>query len=339
MVCYNPRLAFRRFDGTRIKFTRLSWSSHIVQQDGTYRLKPQFNNIFSEAKNVDLTKPLKIPCGKCQACVLNKAAETAKRAYDEFRCPSTNPNTQKAPPQPFHGMFITLTYSDDTLPSCGHFMERDINLFVKRLRKLASNQLRTLGVAEYGERTKRPHYHLLVFGWQFPDKKISRKTDSTHTGQEYDIFTSKILQDTWDLGITEFGSVTEQSCSYVARYLHKKVNVKEIDGKPCGQCENERPNRSKIVCRSRRPGLGAAFADKYIGDSRITVAALQDGPGRDTLPRYYVDRARKASPRLDILLSQKGPDFQKCREGEISERLEAAKEIDNAKLKHLKRSL
>ena len=111
-------------------------------------------------------------------------------------------------------MFITLTYSDENIPPCGHFNERDIVLFVKRLRKI-SPKIRTLGVAEYGEKTKRPHFHLLVFGHIFKDRKLLRVTDSTHTGQNYDIYQSKTLQQLWNKGITEFGSVTEQSCSYV----------------------------------------------------------------------------------------------------------------------------
>jgi len=158
LQCYNPRLAFHTFDRSRIKFTGLAWSTYIIQTDGTAKLKQQFNNIFSKYKNVDLTRPLKIPCGKCEPCRLHRAGETAKRAYHEFHTSG------------FVGMFITLTYDDENIPSCGHFDERDIVLFVKRLRKI-SPKIRTLGVAEYGENTKRPHFHLLVFGHIFSDRK------------------------------------------------------------------------------------------------------------------------------------------------------------------------
>lgn len=342
MQCYNPRLAFRSLDGSKIKFTRLAWSTYIIRTDGTYRLKPQFNTIFSNAKNTDLTKPLKIPCSKCDACVLNRAGETARRAYDEFRRPAVGgKGGAQQPPKPYNGMFLTLTYDDQHLPKCGHFDERDIVLFVKRLRKILPCQIRTLGVAEYGERTGRAHFHLLVFGYQFPDKKILRQTDSTHSGQKYDIFESKTLQKLWDKGISEFGTVTEQSCSYVARYLYKKTK-KTDHGDPCENCQNEKPKKSKIVCRSRRPGLGSQFCDSYIDVSRASRSLGVSpvvGNDRDSLPRYYIDRVRKnCSDEFKSLLETQ-PDFQKERSNERKERLDALKLIDQAKLKNLKRKL
>lgn len=319
MQCYNPRLAFRRFDNTRIKYTNKAWSSYIIQKDGSAQLKPQFNSLFSQSKNIDLSQPLKIPCGKCEACVLNRAGDTARRAYDEYRTSQ------------YTGMFITLTYDDDHKPKCGHFNERDIVLFVKRLRKI-SPKIRTLGVAEYGEKTKRPHFHLLVFGYEFTDKKLLRKTDSTHSGQSYDIFTSKVLTSLWTLGITEFGSVTEQSCSYVARYLFKKVK-KENEGSFCQTCENPKPQKSKIVCRSRRPGLGAFFCDRYLSVFRVNPNVVRDQC--ELVPRYYRDRVRQKSSESDRVLLETRPDFEKNRENERKERLDALKEINKTKLKTL----
>lgn len=319
MQCYNPRLAFRSLDNTRIKFTCKSWSTYIIQLDGTAKLNPKFNNLFSIAKNIDLSSPLKIPCGKCEACVLNRAGDTARRAYHEFKSHDSV------------GMFITLTYSDENKPSCGHFDERDIVLFVKRLRKI-SPKIRTLGVAEYGERTKRPHFHLLVFGHIFSDKKILRQEDSTHAGKKYDIFESKTLQQLWNKGRTEFGSVTEQSCSYVARYLYKK-SKKESDGKPCDVCQNKKPKKSKIVCRSRRPGLGADFCDRYITVDRIKAFTNSDHP--EHLPRYYIDRACKMLTDADKRALKGGTAYEQNRDHERKERLDALKIINIEKLKKL----
>lgn len=319
MQCYNPRLAFRSLDNTKIKFTCKSWSTYIIQLDGTAKLNPKYNNLFSKAKNIDLTSPLKIPCGKCEACTLNRAGDTARRAFDEFK--SHN----------YVGMFITLTYDDENKPKCGHFDERDIVLFVKRLRKI-SPKIRTLGVAEYGEQTRRPHFHLLVFGHIFRDKKLLRKTDSTHTGQNYDIFTSKTLQQLWNKGITEFGSVTEQSCSYVARYLFKK-NKKEKEGSYCENCDNKKPEKSKIVCRSRRPGLGADFCDRFITTERLRAFSFSDHP--ESLPRYYVDRVCKGLSKDDRALLTPGTNYTKTRDNERKERLDALKIINKEKLKKL----
>ena len=320
MQCYNPRLAFRTFGNTKIRFTRLSWSTYIIHPlNSKPQLKKQYNNLFSHLKNTDLTKPLKIPCSKCEACTLNRSGETARRTYDEYK---TNN---------FVGMFITLTYSPENLPACGHFNEKDIVLFVKRLRKI-SPKIRTLGVAEYGEKTKRPHFHLLVLGYESPDKKRLRKTDSTHTGQKYGIFETKTLQNLWPHGISEFGSVTEQSCSYVARYLFKK-NKKESEGKPCEICQNQKPKKSKIVCRSRRPGLGADFCDKYITLDRAFPATL--GNQSESLPRYYRDRVSKHLSKHDKSLLAAQPDYSKDRSNETKARLDASKIINLTKLKNL----
>lgn len=324
MQCYNPRLAFRTFDGTKIKFTGLAWSTYISTSSTNLQkpiLKQKYNTLFSKLKNTDLSQPLKIPCSKCEACLLNRAGETARRAYDEFKT------------QNFTGMFITLTYSPDNLPKCGHFNERDIVLFVKRLRKI-SPTIRTLGVAEYGERTKRPHFHLLVLGYEFSDKKILRQTDSSHSGQKYNIYETKTLQNLWPHGISEFGSVTEQSCSYVARYLFKK-NKKESHGKPCETCQNEKPLKSKIVCRSRRPGLGAKFCDTYISLDRAASFATGDTRLNESLPRYYIDRVCKKLANGDKSRFTTQPDYTKTRENETKEKINALKIINVSKLKNL----
>lgn len=226
------------------------------------------------------------------------------------------------------GMFITLTYDDTHLPSCKHYNPKDIVDFVKRLRKI-SPKVRTLGVAEYGEKTGRAHFHLLVFGHEFKDKKLLRNTDSTHTGQSYDIFTSKTLTQLWDKGITEFGSVTEQSCSYVARYLFKK-NKKETEGTYCEICQNEKPQKSKIVARSRRPGLGAYFCDAYYSFDRVNPNVVRNKS--DMVPRYYRDRIRKSASESDRALLTSRPDYEKIRDNERKERIDAEKIINQQKL-------
>jgi len=336
MQCYNPRLAFRTFDNTKIKFTGLAWSTYIIHPKSKKPiLKKQFNTIFSKYKNADLTQPLKIPCGKCEVCVLNRARDLAKRAYDEFRFPTGKGQgrTRKGPPQPFTGMFLTLTYSNEHLPSCGHFDEQDLVLFVKRLRKNCPVQIRTLGVAEYGENTGRAHFHLLVFGYEFKDKKLLRNTNSTHSGQSYDIFESKMLQKLWNKGISEFGSVTEQSCSYVARYMFKK-NKKEKHGEYCEVCKNKKPLKSKVICRSRRPGLGSQFCDSFVSVDRARRFIMGDS-SRESLPRFYIDRVRRLSSECDREGLTSQPNFTKDRSKETQERINDEKIINKARLKNL----
>ena len=100
-----------------------------------------------------------VPCGSCIICRKRKANALAVRAIMETE------STGFAP------LFITLTYNPEHLPKNEYGYETlrksDLQLFFKRLRSLLDNQsiphsLRYLACGEYGSKTKRPHYHLLL---------------------------------------------------------------------------------------------------------------------------------------------------------------------------------
>ena len=106
-----------------------------------------------------------IPCGFCEECLSLKRLDYQVRATAEYN------HTKKLG---FTSYFYTLTYNDEHLPLyCGVpcFSKRDIQLFLKRLRKrFASIGLRTdfryFLTSEYGhEKTEnfRPHYHIIFF--------------------------------------------------------------------------------------------------------------------------------------------------------------------------------
>ena len=82
--------------------------------------------------------------------------------------------------------FLTLTYNDENLPTIpcidmetGEILEtrqpslnkRDICLFMKDLRKRFGAGIRFFQCGEYGEKFARPHHHMILFGFDFPDKK------------------------------------------------------------------------------------------------------------------------------------------------------------------------
>ena len=50
---------------------------------------------------------------------------------------------------------------------------------MKRLRKkLHPLKIRFFHCGEYGDKTRRPHYHALIFGYSFPDRKLFKKSKS-----------------------------------------------------------------------------------------------------------------------------------------------------------------
>lgn len=119
---------------------------------------------------------LVVPCGHCIICRKRKAQALSARAIAE-----TN-TCGKAP------LFITLTYNNDMLPindvdGTPTLQKRHFQLFMKRLRSLLDEQniehsLRYLACGEYGSKTKRPHYHLLL--WNFPSEKIGNPIEVEH---------------------------------------------------------------------------------------------------------------------------------------------------------------
>jgi len=67
--------------------------------------------------------------------------------------------------------FVTLTYRNDTIPKSPNgfrtLSKPDVQKFFKRLRKAAfgnnRSDIRYYAAGEYGPRTLRPHYHLIIF--------------------------------------------------------------------------------------------------------------------------------------------------------------------------------
>lgn len=201
-------------------------------------------------------------------------------------------------------LFVTLTYDDNELPQLGSLRYRDVQKFLKRLRK--RQRVRFFCAGEYGSVTGRPHYHLLLFNCVFADAKPWRQ----------DSFRSASLEALWPHGASEFGFTTPGRCSYVAQYSLKKV---------LGRVESERHyevfdvrtgevlgrRKAEFATMSRRPGLGESWFRKYRDDvlpRDYVVVAGQRWP----VPRYYLEKFREEDPlryeevkhaRLDRLAS------------------------------------
>ena len=84
-----------------------------------------------------------VPCGKCAACLTNKRKEWTFRLNQELHVSSSS-------------FFITLTYDDEHIPVTEEglptFSKRDIQLFIKRLRKNTNRKISYYIVSEYGEK-------------------------------------------------------------------------------------------------------------------------------------------------------------------------------------------
>lgn len=222
--------------------------------------------ITFELRHGYVDMPVKVPCGKCVACKLERSRQWAMRLLHEASCHASS-------------LFVTLTYDDAHLPPGETLVKRDLQLFFKRLRK-ACGPCRYYAVGEYGSRTFRPHYHALLFGVDFADAVVFSRDD-----RGVCLLRSPELESIWGLGFAPFGEVTFESAAYCARYCLTKEAHSFPDRLP------------EFSIMSRRPGIGSLWSflygqEVYRHDSCV-VRGRASRP-----PRYYDDRHRLVDDAL-----------------------------------------
>jgi hypothetical protein len=291
MTCYNP------LKGWRAKYANDNGKRPIVFKQ--------------EAGNPD--EEINLPCGRCTGCRLDYSRAWAIRCHHEAQLHE-------------HNSFITLTYNDDNLPSDNSIHKRELQNFFKRLRKNTGAKFKYYACGEYGENgTRRPHYHAVIFGYDFPDKKLERETDRGDL-----LFSSKILDKAWqNKGWALIGSVTFESAAYVARYVMKKRKGDPDQVDQFGKTNKsyyERLNTDTgevyqvepefcLMSRGGKNGKGIAadWFEKYKGDLEKDFITYSGGK-KMPVPKYYDYLMEKVDPHEMELIKL--------------ERAEKAKEVD-----------
>lgn len=176
----------------------------------------QNNNVTGIAYKKGVTS---FGCGACPECLSSRSNKIMLR--DVFEASEHKYNCM-----------CTLTYDTYIRDERGKIIGervnlrkvdvRDCQLFIKRLRQYV---FRHYGVsfkyrlsAEYGKKTHRPHYHVLFFGWCFPDVVQYKKSKRGNL-----IYTSAILTKLWRHGICTVDSVnvTPSIAKYCSKYTQK----------------------------------------------------------------------------------------------------------------------
>lgn len=185
--------------------------------------------------------------------------------------------------------FLTLTYNNQNLPRDGSIQKQEMQKFVKRLRrKIEPIKVRFFGAGEYGESFNRPHYHMCLFGFDFPDKQVYK---ALARGKDHDVlFISKMLEDTWGKGFCTIGEVNFKTAGYVARYVTKKIT-----GKPAAGHYGKK--NEEFALMSRSPGIGATWLEKYETDVYPKDFHVINGK-KVRPPRYYDSLLDKKKPEL-----------------------------------------
>ena len=266
MPCYSPLTGYR---------------ARYLNDNGK---RPVVFNVKDGFKDMSV----QVPCGQCIGCRLEYSRQWAIRCVHEAQMHDTS-------------SFITLTYNNESLPNDWSVSKRVFQLFMKRLRKRLCLPIRFFACGEYGEicstcgehQTKcfcriykaslgRPHYHAIIFGYDFPDKLLHTKKNGNL------LYHSPFLAEVWPYGFNIIGDVTFESCAYVARYIMKKQKGKDapdyyekIHTQTGELCFVEK----EFCLMSRMPGLGATWLEKFKSDTDKDFITIRGK--RMSLPKYY----------------------------------------------------
>lgn len=257
-----------------------------------------FNEAYKHYLPSDIENhAMSFPCGKCVACMKKKRMEQAVRITHEIESHDEN-------------CFITLTYNNENLPLIDKnqvvyrnapdatqlfptLVIDDYQKFMKRLRSHlgyhgCKKKLRYFVVGEYGSLGKRPHYHLIVFGWK-PTDLVEHKFHG-----KYWTYRSKTIEDLWPYGFVEVGvDVNAGVAKYCAQYVTKKFN------------KQDQPNKyvmPEFVKSSKMAGgLGVKFVDRFhrqlAEQGYVLVLNRHTGQGfKQAIPKYYVSRLKNKFP-------------------------------------------
>lgn len=251
-------------------------------------LKNDGSITFNNKKAIDGLEPFQIVCRKCLPCRLNNAREKAIRAVHEARSHKNN-------------AFLTLTYAEDHIGDSRlnykHFQDFMRTLRRKQAEKLykdthkAGKQITMkeareksyisfMVTGEYGDKTKRPHWHALLFNYWPQDTKY---LFMNKFGDNY--YDSEELKKIWNMGHISLSELTFKSAGYVARYAAKKLTHgkdQEHDFDPIHKTSSRRAIGRSWIERHHRH----AFENGFV--------TLPDG-GITKIPRYYCNWLQQRS--------------------------------------------
>lgn len=330
MACFHPRTAYQK----------------RVPTGGEGRVR--FSTYFFVSRKIDYIT-LTIPCRQCVGCRL------ALSRYWATRC--VNESTLYK-----HNCFLTLTYDDKTLPvgydiRTGlyhpHFQD-----FMKRLRDRynyigldGENGIRFYMCGEYGEKNARPHFHVLLFNFDFLDRYhwTTRNGNPSYRsplldGLPINGIDRRFVEDgaLWPWGNAEIGECNFQSAAYVARYIMKKQTGKraiehyEVFDNETGEVFSQRPEYNEM---STNPGIGKRWIEKFTTDvyprDELVINGVKTRP-----PRYYDEYFKtKDLSEYEDLKFRRFDNSKKHIDNNTPERLAVREQIAEARLSRLKRTL
>lgn len=256
MACYSPLTAEQAVKGEPLNFAPKGFSGRDLIQ---------------------------IACGQCIGCRLERSRMWAVRCVHEAQMHDAS-------------CFVTLTYSTEHLAQ-GSLASLDYShfqLFMKKLRHKFPG-VRFYMAGEYGGRTWRPHFHAILFGCWFADRKFKKRLDSG-----FNLYVSSELDRLWTFGFANVADFSFDAAAYIARYCTVKITGPKAETHYCrpdlntGEMVTLRPEFNRM---SLKPGIGALWFRKYMSQvyprDYVVVNGMKVKP-----PRYY-DQLAVSFPHLE----------------------------------------
>lgn len=318
MVCFNPIHSYYPLLPTEdyhtkeskryIKFTLPKYDYALDLPGGTAYFDYETRDkevVFGDAvghfkvktKNISIPKYIdcRLPCGKCLGCLADKSRNYATRAIHEYYA-----NRDQ------EGCFVTLTFNDDMLnkrdvENPWSVSRTELSGFIKRMRERIYSKygktVRIFASGEYGELHLRPHYHMIIYGFNFPDKY---ETSYRPFGKDIiRYYRSDFLEDLWkpaydnpSFGFSSIGELTQNSCQYVSRYTAKKLN--NLTDKEYKRSNTEKP----FLYTPSKEGLGFKYFQKYYKEIYANGYCHWHNGVKAPIPSYYNTLLKKYDPDL-----------------------------------------
>lgn len=286
--------------------------SSYTSQDG----KPFL--VVSRSKKIPDDKLVKVGCNRCEGCKLEYARQWAVRCVHEAQTHTEN-------------CFLTLTYAPDRIPFGATILKPHVQAFIRRLRAAISpKRIQFYAIGEYGDLGGRPHYHALIFGHDFADKVLHKRTEAG-----CDIYTSTALTKLWPYGFSTVGALTFESAAYCARYAMKKLGkAKTRAFTDIDPLTGELSLRtSEFALMSLKRPIGKGWLTRFKSDVYPSDFVVLKGT-KQKPPRYY-DQQLSETERATIKENRK--TFAKSNFDNTQPRLDARREVKRAQIKQLKR--
>lgn len=198
-----------------------------------------------------------VPCGKCPVCAKRRISGWSFRLLQQERISDST-------------LFITLTYDYKNMPITKRgfktLKKTDVQDFIKRLRYAQSGSeesgIKYYAAGEYGNKTDRPHYHIIIF-----NAKI------------------ELIQDAWNKGYVHYGggigAVNAATIGYTLKYINKV-------GKVPKHKNDDRQKEFSLMSK----GLGLNYLTPQMikyhkADLLNRICIEYDGNKKAAMPRYY----------------------------------------------------